>query len=151
MPGLSQLSKEAAERKLKEGISGHRTGLPKKLLELFEPRDALEYKPPLTKRPAKARPEDRVCTSTVTALESAYVHLSASMIAAQLCSFKGSFAYVGTHALASVLSMPPGLHPAHTLLLTLLRKLVHAPPFGKGKSTSITHSCAARGRCHTAA
>ena len=55
MPGLGQLSKEAAERKLKEGISGHRTGLPKKLLELFEPRDELEYKPPLTKRPAKAR------------------------------------------------------------------------------------------------
>lgn len=56
MPGLSQLSKEAAERKLKEGISGHRTGLPKKLLELFEPRDELEYKPPLTKRLAKASP-----------------------------------------------------------------------------------------------
>ncbi len=53
MPGLGQLSKEAAERKLKEGISGHRTGLPKKLLELFEPRDALEFKPPVRKRPPK--------------------------------------------------------------------------------------------------
>ncbi|KAK9822157.1 hypothetical protein WJX81_000658 [Elliptochloris bilobata] len=48
-----QLSKEAAERKLKEGISGHRTGLPKKLLELFEPRDAIEFKPPLCKRAPK--------------------------------------------------------------------------------------------------
>ncbi len=53
MPGLGQLSKEAAERKLKEGISGHRTGLPKKLLEFFEPRDALEFKPPPRKRPPK--------------------------------------------------------------------------------------------------
>ncbi len=55
MPGLGQLSKEAAERKLKEGISGHRTGLPKKLLEFFEPRDALEFKPPPRKRPPKVR------------------------------------------------------------------------------------------------
>ena len=28
-----------AERRLKEGISGHRTGLPKKLLDLFAPLD----------------------------------------------------------------------------------------------------------------
>ena len=56
MPGLGQLSKEAAERKLKEGISGHRTGLPKKLLEFFEPRDALDFKPPPRKRPPKVAP-----------------------------------------------------------------------------------------------
>ena len=72
MPGLGQLSKEAAERKLKEGISGHRTGLPKKLLELFEPRDALEFKPPVRKRPPKVlgillRKESQSCTACVPA------------------------------------------------------------------------------------
>ncbi|KAK9809948.1 hypothetical protein WJX72_002268 [[Myrmecia] bisecta] len=34
-PGLA--AKLEAERRLKEGISGHKTGLPKKLLDLFEP------------------------------------------------------------------------------------------------------------------
>lgn len=32
-------AKLEAERRLKEGISGHRTGLPKKLLDLFQPLD----------------------------------------------------------------------------------------------------------------
>ena len=35
------MAKLEAERKLKEGISGHRTGLPKKLLELFAPLEPL--------------------------------------------------------------------------------------------------------------
>ena len=42
-----------AERKLKEGISGHKTGLPKKLLELFDPLPPLARLPELRKRPAK--------------------------------------------------------------------------------------------------
>ena len=32
-------AKLEAERRLKEGISGHRTGLPKKLLDMFQPLD----------------------------------------------------------------------------------------------------------------
>ena len=37
-----QQAKLEAERRLKEGISGHRTGLPKKLLDLFAPPDPPE-------------------------------------------------------------------------------------------------------------
>lgn len=38
---------------MKEGISGHKTGLPKKLLELFAPRPPLQFKPPMKhKKPA---------------------------------------------------------------------------------------------------
>ena len=33
-------AKLEAERRLKEGISGHRTGLPKKLLDLFAPQES---------------------------------------------------------------------------------------------------------------
>ena len=50
-PALS--AKLEAERKLKEGISGHKTGLPKKLLELFEPLPPLARLPDIPKRPPK--------------------------------------------------------------------------------------------------
>ena len=50
-PGLA--AKLEAERKLKEGISGHKTGLPKKLLELFEPLPALAKAEPIRKRKPK--------------------------------------------------------------------------------------------------
>ena len=46
-PGLA--AKLEAERRLKEGISGHKTGLPKKLLELFNARPPLERKSDLKK------------------------------------------------------------------------------------------------------
>ena len=46
-------AKLEAERKLKEGISGHRTGLPKKLLELFAPLPLPGVLPELKKRPPK--------------------------------------------------------------------------------------------------
>ena len=46
-------AKLEAERKLKEGISGHRTGLPKKLLELFAPLPLPGVLPELRKRPPK--------------------------------------------------------------------------------------------------
>ena len=46
-PGLA--AKLEAERRLKEGISGHKTGLPKKLLELFNARPVLERKTDLKK------------------------------------------------------------------------------------------------------
>lgn len=48
-------AKLEAERRLKEGISGHRTGLPKKLLDLFAPLDPpdrlTEIKKPKLKLP----------------------------------------------------------------------------------------------------
>lgn len=44
------MAKLEAERKLKEGITGHRTGLPKKLLELFAPLEPLGGLTPLKKR-----------------------------------------------------------------------------------------------------
>lgn len=46
-------NKLEAERKLKEGISGHKTGLPKKLLELFEPLPPLARLTDIPKRPPK--------------------------------------------------------------------------------------------------
>lgn len=46
-------AKLEAERKLKEGISGHRTGLPKKLLELFAANDPLNVLTPIRKKGAK--------------------------------------------------------------------------------------------------
>lgn len=46
-------AKLEAERKLKEGISGHKTGLPKKLLELFEPLPPPPVLPDIPKRPPK--------------------------------------------------------------------------------------------------
>ena len=46
-------AKLEAERRLKEGISGHRTGLPKKLLELFAPLPLPGVLPELRKRPPK--------------------------------------------------------------------------------------------------
>ena len=46
-------AKLEAERKLKEGISGHRTGLPKKLLELFAPLPLPGVLAELKKRPPK--------------------------------------------------------------------------------------------------
>lgn len=46
-------AKLEAERKLKEGISGHRTGLPKKLLELFAPLPLPGVLPELKRRPPK--------------------------------------------------------------------------------------------------
>jgi U1 small nuclear ribonucleoprotein 70kDa len=51
--GLNLAAKLEAERKLKEGISGHRTGLPKRLLELFAPLDPLKVLTPIKKRPPK--------------------------------------------------------------------------------------------------
>jgi len=40
------------ERQLKAGISGHKTGLPKKLLELFEPLPPVPHKlPPHHRKP----------------------------------------------------------------------------------------------------
>lgn len=51
-PGLA--AKLEAERRLKEGISGHKTGLPKKLLELFNAR------PPLEKKSDLKRPKPKV-------------------------------------------------------------------------------------------
>ena len=42
-----------AERKLKEGISGHKTGLPKKLLELFDPLEPVDYLPLVPKSKPK--------------------------------------------------------------------------------------------------
>lgn len=44
------MAKLEAERKLKEGISGHRTGLPKKLLELFSPLEPLGGSTPMKHR-----------------------------------------------------------------------------------------------------
>jgi U1 small nuclear ribonucleoprotein of 70kDa MW N terminal len=49
-PGVA--AKLETERRMKEGISGHKTGLPKKLLELFAPRPQPEYKPAIRKRKA---------------------------------------------------------------------------------------------------
>jgi hypothetical protein len=46
-------AKLEAERKLKEGISGHKTGLPRKLLELFEPLPLPPVLPAIPKRPPK--------------------------------------------------------------------------------------------------
>ncbi len=46
-------NKLEAERKLKEGISGHKTGLPKKLLELFEPLPPPARLTDIPKRPPK--------------------------------------------------------------------------------------------------
>eukprot|EP00884_Botryococcus_braunii_P002804 jgi/Botrbrau1/12524/Bobra.0169s0066.1 len=51
--GLNLAAKLEAERKLKEGISGHRTGLPKRLLELFAPLDPPKVLTPLKKRPPR--------------------------------------------------------------------------------------------------
>jgi U1 small nuclear ribonucleoprotein of 70kDa MW N terminal len=51
--GLNLAAKLEAERKLKEGISGHRTGLPKRLLELFAPLDPLKILTPFKKRPPR--------------------------------------------------------------------------------------------------
>ena len=42
-------AKLEAERRLKEGISGHRTGLPKKLLDLFAPLEPPEQLTPVKK------------------------------------------------------------------------------------------------------
>ena len=50
-PGLAAKLEE--ERRLKAGISAHKTGLPPKLLALFEPRPPLERLDDLRKRPAK--------------------------------------------------------------------------------------------------
>jgi hypothetical protein len=44
------VSRQEAVRRLKESVSGHRTGLPKKLLDLFAPRDDLGSAPPVQKR-----------------------------------------------------------------------------------------------------
>ena len=44
------MAKLEAERKLKDGISGHRTGLPKKLLELFAPLEPLGGSTPMKHR-----------------------------------------------------------------------------------------------------
>ena len=46
-------AKLEAERKLKEGISGHRTGLPKKLLELFAANEPLSTLTPIRKKGPK--------------------------------------------------------------------------------------------------
>ena len=43
------------ERLLKAGISNHKTGLPPKLLELFEARPALEKLTPVKKRAPKVQ------------------------------------------------------------------------------------------------
>ncbi len=49
------------ERLLKAGISNHKTGLPPKLLELFEARPALEKLTPVKKRAPKVQSCQRRC------------------------------------------------------------------------------------------
>lgn len=44
------MSRQEAQRRLKESVSGHRTGLPRKLLDLFAPRPAPQHLPPLRKK-----------------------------------------------------------------------------------------------------
>lgn len=51
--GANRPSRQEAHRRFKESVSGHRTGLPKKLLDLFSPRPPLPHAPPLTKKKAK--------------------------------------------------------------------------------------------------
>lgn len=52
-PGMQSVSRQEAVRRLKESVSGHRTGLPKKLLDLFAPREDIEGIPPAQKKPPK--------------------------------------------------------------------------------------------------
>lgn len=49
----STVSKHEAERRLREGITAHRTGLPKALLDMFKPRPEPEHKGPLKPRAYK--------------------------------------------------------------------------------------------------
>ncbi|GMH35730.1 hypothetical protein BSKO_03598 [Bryopsis sp. KO-2023] len=46
-------SRQEAHRRFKESVSGHRTGLPKKLLDLFTPRPPLPFMAPITKKKPK--------------------------------------------------------------------------------------------------
>lgn len=51
--GGNRPSRQDAHRRLRESVSGHRTGLPKKLLDLFAPRPPLPFLVPIAKKGPK--------------------------------------------------------------------------------------------------
>lgn len=51
--GGNRPSRQEAHRRFKESVSGHRTGLPKKLLDLFSPRPPLPFVQPITMKKPK--------------------------------------------------------------------------------------------------